>query len=106
MYGNYPVGFGTWDMSTGFTILMFVLAIWTLVWKGWALWRASRNDSVGWFIALLVINTLGILEIVYIFGFSGFGKSKQVEAGSKDVKKDLAEKDKTEEKQEEEKSSK
>jgi hypothetical protein len=36
---------------------------------GVALWRAVKNNSKPWFIALLVINTLGILEILYIFLF-------------------------------------
>jgi methionyl-tRNA synthetase len=50
---------------------IFVLAaVWSLVWKGMALWRAARNRSVTWFVALLVINTLGILDILYIFAFS------------------------------------
>ncbi len=47
-----------------------LLLLWTLPWKGVALWRASRNGQKKWFIALLVINTLAILDIVYIFFFS------------------------------------
>ncbi|MCX6738077.1 MAG: DUF5652 family protein [Candidatus Parcubacteria bacterium] len=50
--------------------LLFLIILWTLPWKGVALWRASRNNHKGWFIVLLVINTLAILEIVYIFFFS------------------------------------
>ena len=53
-------------IATGFIIL----AIWSLTWKGIALWKAAKNDSKPWFIALLVINTVGILEIIYIFYFS------------------------------------
>lgn len=41
--------------------------IWTLAWKGLALWRASTLRQKGWFIAMLVINTLGLLEIIYLF---------------------------------------
>jgi methionyl-tRNA synthetase len=44
--------------------------VWSTVWKGIALWRAGRNAHLGWFIALFIINTLGILEIIYIFAFS------------------------------------
>jgi methionyl-tRNA synthetase len=47
-----------------------VLAIWVSVWKGIALWKAAKNGSMPWFIALLIVNTLGILEIIYIFFFS------------------------------------
>ncbi len=50
--------------------LLYLAVLWTLPWKGVALWRASRNSHKKWFIVLLVINTLAILEIVYIFFFS------------------------------------
>jgi len=49
---------------------MILLALWTIPWKGVALWKASRRNEKWWFIALLVINTLGLLEILYIFVFS------------------------------------
>lgn len=35
--------------------------------KGFPLWRAARNNSSGWFVALLLINTFGILELLYLF---------------------------------------
>lgn len=44
--------------------------LWTTPWKGVALWRAAKNGHKKWFIALLVLNTLAILEITYIFYFS------------------------------------
>jgi len=47
-----------------------LLAIWSLVWKGWALWIAARREQKVWFVALLILNTIGILEIFYIFYFS------------------------------------
>jgi methionyl-tRNA synthetase len=47
--------------------ILVLAAVWTIPWKGVALWRAARNRSIAWFVVLLVINTLGILEIVYIF---------------------------------------
>ena len=50
--------------------LIILMAVWILPWKGVALWRAAKNNHRRWFIALLVINTLAILEIVYIFYFS------------------------------------
>lgn len=52
-----------------FTIIPIVL-IWEVTWKGIALWRAGRNGHLGWFIAVLILNTLGILPIIYIFAFS------------------------------------
>lgn len=41
--------------------------VWTLAWKGLALWRSATLRQKWWFIAMLVINTLGILEIIYLF---------------------------------------
>jgi len=49
-------------------IFFFVLIwIWIIIWKGIALWKAAREGSKTWFIVLLIVNTLGILEIIYIF---------------------------------------
>jgi len=44
--------------------------VWSMAWKGVALWRAGKNAHLGWFIALFIINSLGILPIIYIFAFS------------------------------------
>ena len=54
----------------GLIIPIFVLLVfWSIFWKGWALWKAARQSHKGWFIALLILNTAGILEILYIFVF-------------------------------------
>ncbi len=53
--------------------IIVLAGLWTLPWKGVALWKAARNNHKGWFVALLLINTLGLLEILYIFVF---GKKK------------------------------
>ncbi|MEK9209233.1 MAG: DUF5652 family protein [Patescibacteria group bacterium] len=50
--------------------LIILIALWVLPWKGAALWRASKNHHKKWFVVLLVLNTLAILEIIYIFYFS------------------------------------
>lgn len=47
--------------------IITLLAIWSLVWKGVALWKAAKNDSKPWYVALLVFNTVGILDILYVF---------------------------------------
>ncbi len=58
----------TWQMYVEkFGAWFIVLIIWTLLWKGYALWTSAKNNQKGWFVALLVINTVGILEIIYIF---------------------------------------
>jgi hypothetical protein len=55
--------------------VIILLAIWTLIWKGMALWKAAKKGQKAWFVALLLINTAGILEILYIYVF---GKEKQI----------------------------
>jgi hypothetical protein len=47
--------------------LIYLIQLWVIPWKGIALWIAARREEKWWFIALLIINTLGILEIIYIF---------------------------------------
>lgn len=53
---------------------LWPLMVWSAVWKGIALWKSAKNSSKVWFIVLLITNTVGILEIIYIFFFS---KKKQ-----------------------------
>ncbi len=50
--------------------IIWLITLWTIPWKGVALWKAVRNNQKRWFIALLVLNTLAMLEIIYIFFFS------------------------------------
>lgn len=57
-------------LENNFFVVMILAALWTLPWKGLALWKSARRGDNIWFMALLVINTLGILEILYIFVFS------------------------------------
>ena len=50
--------------------LLAALVVWSLIWKGFALWRAARADQPAWFVALLVVNTVGLLEIAYLLFFA------------------------------------
>ncbi len=43
-----------------------LIAVWSLLWKGVALWHAARLSQKGWFVVLLVVNTVGLFEIAYI----------------------------------------
>lgn len=47
--------------------LILFLVIWGLFWKGLALWKSSQKRQLLWFVILLAFNTLGILEICYVF---------------------------------------
>lgn len=53
-------------LGAGFMVFIVIASIWEMVWKGIALWRAARNEHKGWYIAILIVNSLGILSIIYI----------------------------------------
>jgi Family of unknown function (DUF5652) len=53
--------------SSFFNIIILILAVWTIPWKGYALWIAAKRNQKIWFIVILILNTVGILEIFYIF---------------------------------------
>jgi len=50
-----------------FQLVFIVVSIWSLIWKGIALWKSAKNNQRNWFLAILIINSFGILEIIYIF---------------------------------------
>jgi hypothetical protein len=66
------------DITFGKYAWVFILiAAWTAIWKGFALWRAARNNSKPWFVVLFLVNTLGILEILYLFVIGKSGSTKK-----------------------------
>ena len=52
-----------------FIPLVLVAVLWTVALKGYSLWYAARSGQKWWFIALLIINTVGLLEIVYLIWY-------------------------------------
>ena len=52
------------------------LLVWTFCWKGLALWHSARRNHGIWFVLLLVVNTMGILEIIYLFGIAKVKRSE------------------------------
>ena len=55
-------------------LLLALFLIWSLIWKGFALWKSAQKNNKYWFIALLIVNTAGVLEILYYFIFSEMKK--------------------------------
>jgi len=68
MQGNFA------ELGLWYGLGVIVLLLWTLVWKGLALWHAAKNGQKFWFIAMLILNTVGILEVVYYFLFREKGQ--------------------------------
>ena len=62
--------FGVGQFNTGMSALIALVLVWSIIWKGLALWRAARVGSKPWFIVMLIVNTVGILEILYLYVFS------------------------------------
>ncbi len=59
---GFGPGFLAWSIP-----LLVLVTLWSAFWKGLALWHSAKRGEKWWFIILLVVNTLGILEIVYLF---------------------------------------
>jgi len=69
--------FGAGGFGIGGTAFLLIVA-WSLIWKGLALWKSAQRREKWWFVALLIINTVGILEILYLYVFS---KEKKITEG-------------------------
>lgn len=55
------------DFSSINIYALLAVVLWTLPWKAWSLWLAARRGDFWWFMSIIFISTLGILEIIYIF---------------------------------------
>lgn len=55
------------ELPLSFNILILVLVLWTIPWKLYAAWTACKHNHKKWFVALIILNTVGILEIFYLF---------------------------------------
>ena len=67
---------GNLTLTSADLSIILILAVWELIWKGIALWKCGQNNQKGWFILLLIVNTVGIIEIVYIFFLQPKDKKK------------------------------
>ncbi|QNE37820.1 hypothetical protein F1C12_18885 [Leifsonia shinshuensis] len=70
---------GMSDVPPAGRVLVVAVVAWSLAWKGASLWRAARNGSKPWFVTLLLTNTLGVLDAVYLFGVARRGGPEALE---------------------------
>ncbi len=56
-------------ITPAFIVLIIIISLWELAWKGVALWHAARSNQIRWYIAIIIFNTIGILPIVYLMFF-------------------------------------
>lgn len=57
--------------------VIYLMIAWTFPWKGIALWKAAKDGNKVWFVIIFLVNTLAILDIVYIVFFGGEKKEKE-----------------------------
>ena len=65
---------------------IYLLILWETFWKGIALWKSAKKGDKLWFVAIFVINLLGLISIFYIW------KTKQLEDVFLDIKEFIAHK--------------
>ena len=46
--------------------ILSLIITWELVWKAIALWKAAKLNHKIWFVVMLVVNTVGIIPIIYL----------------------------------------
>jgi len=59
-----------YDMNDPLMRVLIIGAIISIPFKIVGIWRAARNGQKGWFAAMILLNTLGVLELTYLFYFS------------------------------------
>jgi hypothetical protein len=58
------------DGSSVILVALILLVVWSAFWKGLALWHSARRGQPWWFVIFVFVNTLGILELIYLFGIA------------------------------------
>ena len=87
MYNYFSTMMSQWGISSWMICIMAIIFVWSYTWKLLALWRSAREKSVVWFIALALINTVGILDILYIYVFSKMKYSRPRNTSTKKRKR-------------------
>jgi hypothetical protein len=55
------------ESPSGIWAVVLVLSILEIVLRGIALWRSAQKGQKWWFIFLLLVNSLGVLPLIYLF---------------------------------------
>jgi hypothetical protein len=53
-------------LSNAQIVLLSLVVAWDFIWKCFAVWRAAKNNDHFFFVALLLINSVGIIPILYL----------------------------------------
>ena len=58
--------------------LLLLVLIWSMVWMAIGMWKAARKNHLIWFIVFLLVHTIGILEILYVFVLSEVKRKPEI----------------------------
>lgn len=56
-------------LGGGIMLFIVVAVVLDLVLKAFALWKAGRNNQSWWFIALLILSSMGLIPVLYLAFF-------------------------------------
>ena len=79
---DYTIANHHYTITSGWIAFIIILVAWELIWRALALWRAANDKQPWWFVFILILNTAGILEILYLLFFSKSrdGRAKHAES--------------------------
>ncbi len=58
-----------WPIMSVIIAVIVIVSLFDMILRGIALWKAGNHRQLGWFIALFILNTAGILPIIYLLFF-------------------------------------
>jgi hypothetical protein len=70
-----------------FASFLPIIVIWSLFWKGFALWFAAKREEKIWFVIFLILNTAGIVELVYLVFVAKVFSEKKKQTKKNETKK-------------------
>jgi hypothetical protein len=65
---NNTTGFGLSIWIQTHPLLFVLVVLWSIFWAGLAFWHSAKRGQFWWFFIFLIVHTLGLLEIIYLFG--------------------------------------
>ena len=84
----YDMMYSFYQHPVNFFFLLVLVSLWSLVWQGFGLWYSAENKQKGWFIAMLLVNALGLLPIIYLLWFKPKKKRETpLKSATKSVRK-------------------
>ncbi len=66
-YSNFGITPDMREWVYAYLPILVLLIVWSLFWKGLALWHSATRKEQWWFVILLLVNTVGVLEMIYLF---------------------------------------